>query len=402
MENIKKGIMLLSLSAILLTGCTGASENQGAGEDSTKSSLINMGNIVNGSQSTGNGTTDSVTNNPEEENDAYIIDSPGYEEDADFGNEPVEAEYQPVQAEYVPGYDVEPQSGQSAYNPLKALAFAEKNWDSGKGLCAEFVSECIKAGGITDCSSTSSTQLYNSLIKSGEGFAVKLPINDNGTLSIPEYAFPGDLIFYYCEEENCMIHTLIYNGESKKGFAKALAHNPANSGIKTFKYRSDCTEGCNAELKDVVLFCFYRNPDIMKAPQSVPSVSVDQNGESCIFGWEPDFLYKSSSLVLLDKDGKEIYRKEMGTDTNHRLIIKNTATISAYVEFTVCDGVTVSGNPTTFILNSDNGGETSDSSEIVEDLPPRGENGEAPGGSEERPKPAEDTDSTAPHREDSE
>lgn len=61
----------------------------------------------------------------------------------------------------------------------------------------------------------------------------------------------------------------------------------------------------------------------------------------------------------------------MGTDTAHRLIIKNTNALSAYVEFTVCGGVSVKSTPVTFLLDSDNTITTDDSSDIVEELPPR-------------------------------
>ena len=34
------------------------------------------------------------------------------------------------------------------YSVTKALKYAEKNWNNGVGLCAEFVSRCLQAGGV--------------------------------------------------------------------------------------------------------------------------------------------------------------------------------------------------------------------------------------------------------------
>lgn len=293
----KTGIKYLSvmLGIVLLMGCANESENSNS--ERANQASINLNGLFVTPES------DTVAETNATENEPLIIDTTTDETDTDE-DETIVAEYQPVQADEIPDYTPKATNGQSHYNPLAALEYAKNNWDNEEGLCAEFGSNCIEAGGISDCWSTSSTQLYNALIKSGEGFAVKVPINENGTINLPEYAFPGDLVFYYCEEENCMVHTLIYNGDSKNGKMKALAHNPANGGVKNFKYRPTCTDGCDAELKDVVLFCFYRNPDIMKTPETVPAVSIQETDGAYIFNWEPDFLYKNSTLVLTDKKRK--------------------------------------------------------------------------------------------------
>ena len=35
-----------------------------------------------------------------------------------------------------------------AYDPVKALNYAKSHWNDGQGLCAEFVSRCVIAGGL--------------------------------------------------------------------------------------------------------------------------------------------------------------------------------------------------------------------------------------------------------------
>ena len=37
---------------------------------------------------------------------------------------------------------------QFTYNRTLALNYAERNWNNGVGLCADFASKCIQAGGI--------------------------------------------------------------------------------------------------------------------------------------------------------------------------------------------------------------------------------------------------------------
>ena len=34
------------------------------------------------------------------------------------------------------------------YNVTKALKYAQKNWNNGIGLCADFASKCLQAGGV--------------------------------------------------------------------------------------------------------------------------------------------------------------------------------------------------------------------------------------------------------------
>ncbi|MBQ2422446.1 MAG: hypothetical protein II286_00655, partial [Clostridia bacterium] len=39
------------------------------------------------------------------------------------------------------------------YDPSAALAYAKAHWNDGKGLCAEFVRDCLRAGGLTTLTS---------------------------------------------------------------------------------------------------------------------------------------------------------------------------------------------------------------------------------------------------------
>ncbi len=198
------------------------------------------------------------------------------------------------------------------YSPIKALSCAEKNWDTNIGLCAEFVSRCLRAGGLTKYGSTSSTDLYNQLVGSGLGYAVGIKREKDGTVKLPEYALQGDVIFYYCKAENVMVHTVLYNGNSSDGYMKAYAHNYPADGSTVMKYFDKCD--CKANLDTVVLFCFYRD----KTPAAVskaPALAVKQNGGSAEFiTSKPAFIYTDSVLSVVDQYGHVTYSRSIGTD----------------------------------------------------------------------------------------
>lgn len=53
-------------------------------------------------------------------------------------------------------------SAATSYNASKALNYAKAHWNDGKELCAGFVSNCIKAGGLSSWN-RECTNLYNQL-----------------------------------------------------------------------------------------------------------------------------------------------------------------------------------------------------------------------------------------------
>ena len=59
-------------------------------------------------------------------------------------------------------------SAAPAYDVDAAIKYAQANWNSGVGLCADFVSECLKAGGV-DVFEPRVINLYNALVSKGYG-----------------------------------------------------------------------------------------------------------------------------------------------------------------------------------------------------------------------------------------
>ena len=142
------------------------------------------------------------------------------------------------------------------YKTEAALSYAEKNWNSGVGLCAEFVSRCIQAGGI-DVFEPIVVNLFNAL-NGVHGTAYKLTLTNGRTGAIKMSdnegkVGKGDPIFYYCNNCKRYTHAIICNGTNKDGYIQDYAHNRAHNGQKqTYTYYC-CGSGQNWTMYSIVL-----------------------------------------------------------------------------------------------------------------------------------------------------
>ncbi|MBD5129945.1 MAG: hypothetical protein HDT43_08480, partial [Ruminococcaceae bacterium] len=227
--------------------------------------------------------------------------------------------------------------GRTNYDPKKALDYAEEHWQDDESLCAGFGSECLTAGGL-DYDETSSTKLFNKLVDANLGYAVAIDLNDDGTANVPDFVYPGDIIFYYCKDENKMVHTAVYNGDTKDGLMKAYAHNLPDNGEEPFGYFRYCVGGCGCLLDKIVAFCFYRDDTNISLPTGTPKLSYETLNKKVKISWSPDFVYRSSELVITDTNGKITDRLQMGTDKSY---ILDTGDYVAYVIFTVYGDIKV-------------------------------------------------------------
>ncbi|MCM1166999.1 MAG: hypothetical protein NC299_02165 [Lachnospiraceae bacterium] len=141
------------------------------------------------------------------------------------------------------------------YDPAAAVAFAKAHWDDDLDLCAPFISRCLRAGGLS-ISSESSTSLCLKLINSGLGFGQYIPINPDKTVTLPDYASEGDVIQTYCPYEGLMLHSLIFVGNDENGNMRVCCHNYKNSGTYAFHTDRLCYD-CSTPLRDVFYFHFY-------------------------------------------------------------------------------------------------------------------------------------------------
>ena len=133
-------------------------------------------------------------------------------------------------------------SAASSYDPDKAIAYAAANWNNGVGLCAEFVSNCLTAGGVSIMQKKVSG-LESALRTGGYGTLYKLTssatqwgqvakMSDNsGKVKV------GDPLFTYCSVCG-YTHAVICGGVDSSGYITIYAHNSAKDNKK---YYADCT-----------------------------------------------------------------------------------------------------------------------------------------------------------------
>lgn len=146
-------------------------------------------------------------------------------------------------------------SNEYPYSIDDALAYAEKNWNNGKGLCAEFASRCIQAGGI-NVFKPRVVDLFNALNGvHGTAYTLKLTNGRTGAIRMSDNEGKlgkGDLIFYYCNNCKTYAHVVVCNGANSEGFAQDYAHNNAHNGKKkTYTYY--CCGAQNWTMYSIVL-----------------------------------------------------------------------------------------------------------------------------------------------------
>ncbi len=119
------------------------------------------------------------------------------------------------------------------YNPSAALAYAAAHWNDGKGECAEFVRDCLIAGGLTDLTSKSTIGLMNQIVSKGYGSKHKLTKSGDYYLMSENSAIlsPGDPIIFYCDYCGFYPH-IVLAGEGSGGYVTYYAHNNAANNKK--------------------------------------------------------------------------------------------------------------------------------------------------------------------------
>ena len=127
------------------------------------------------------------------------------------------------------------------YNLGDTMTYAERNWNSGRGLCAQFVNECLSYGGL-DLSGMRVKDLYNELLAKEYGTSYKLTLTNgkNGSIRLSDNegkVKKGDPIFFVCNVCGEFEHVVLCNGANSDGYVQDYAHNKAHNGKKrTYTY----------------------------------------------------------------------------------------------------------------------------------------------------------------------
>ena len=118
----------------------------------------------------------------------------------------------------------------ATYSVDDALNYAKSHWDDGKGLCAEFVSRCVIAGGLKISVQAGTGPCYRA-IQSASGLNRQdLKLNSSGYATKAlngDNLAAGDVVIQWCKTHNIAPHIMICGGFDSSGYATYYAHNGA-------------------------------------------------------------------------------------------------------------------------------------------------------------------------------
>ncbi len=131
---------------------------------------------------------------------------------------------------------VTPVFAAEVYDPAAALAYAKAHWDDGKGECAEFVRDCLKAGGLTSLTRINCNGLKNQIVDGGFGELKKLTSTNGRFLmsSNRDSLSAGDPMIWYCGTCGSWPHMVLCGGQNSSGYATNYAHNSAHNNTVTY------------------------------------------------------------------------------------------------------------------------------------------------------------------------
>ena len=121
-------------------------------------------------------------------------------------------------------------SAAGTYSVDKAIAYAKAHWNDGKGKCAEFVSRCAIAGGLSMKVEGGTGPCWRA-IQTASGLKkqdVKLDKNGYATKALNgDNIAAGDVMVQWCKTHDIAPHLLFCGGYDSKGYATFYAHNGA-------------------------------------------------------------------------------------------------------------------------------------------------------------------------------
>lgn len=227
----------------------------------------------------------------------------------------------------VPFTSVDSSAADEYYSVSDALKYADQNWDNGVGLCADFVSKCLQAGGV-DVYSSRCVDLYNQLKgEYGEAYKLTLTNGTSGKISMSannNKLEKGDPIFYKCNYCGDFEHVVICNGENSDGYSQDYAHNKAHNGRKTtYTYNH-----CGGESWTMYSIRMHEGPKLYgkKTNVGVPKITSVENGADGV-------IVKWSTVKGADK--YYLYRKTEKTSWKK---IKTTKKLKTFTDESVKNG----------------------------------------------------------------
>ena len=133
----------------------------------------------------------------------------------------------------------------ASYNAEAALKYASEHWNDNVGLCAEFVSRCVQAGGLQIRTEGITTNCYNAVsrITGVQGQVLKLNAEGYATKSLDgDILTAGDVVIQWCNTHTYRPHILFCGGYDSSGYATFYAHN---SALNNRRYRLNVNRSCS-------------------------------------------------------------------------------------------------------------------------------------------------------------
>lgn len=208
------------------------------------------------------------------------------------------------------------------YDIGDAITYAEKNWNNGRGLCAQFVNECLSYGGL-DLSGMRVKDLYNEILSKDYGKSYKLTLTNgkNGSIRMSDNegkVRKGDPIFFVCNVCGEFEHVVLCNGANSDGYVQDYAHNKAHNGKKrTYTYGH-----CGSDNWTIYAISL-DNGDTLRTPKIK---SVTGNAKGVEIKWD----------AIKFADSYNVYRKQPGSKWT---VLKNIKT-NSYTDTTAQNGKT--------------------------------------------------------------
>lgn len=139
------------------------------------------------------------------------------------------------------------------YNVNAALKYASNHWNDGQGLCAEFVSKCVQAGGISIKTEYITTNCYNAVANATgvQGQILRLNAQGYATKDLNSSILSaGDVVIQWCNTHTYRPHILLCGGYDSSGYATFYAHNSAKNNERfrfnvTYSSQAPCNRNCN-------------------------------------------------------------------------------------------------------------------------------------------------------------
>lgn len=113
-----------------------------------------------------------------------------------------------------------------AYNKDLSLEYASAHFDDGKGLCAEFAADCLRAGGL-EIDANECDSLVKLLCEEYGYGCYPLIVEEDGRISMSknkEILETGDIVAQECHECGGFFHVILVGGEHED-FITFYAHN---------------------------------------------------------------------------------------------------------------------------------------------------------------------------------